>query len=569
MSSGPGAPPLTPICHLCGKSFGTASLPLHLPKCAEKYVLEQSRLPALMRQSPPEMPLSLPLSVKNKAEMQEYNDQAFEIFAHAALNRCTGCGRSFNVDALVRHLDSCNGTKKVSMSVSHRPVGSLNAASTSTSTSASRSDGSSASTGGGGGGRSPVSGGPVLLTCHYCCRGFGVHSLGRHLYICKDKHEKRICAIPMQLKPKVPRVDVVLQQLDPELCASLEETDGARIETVFSEQLSRAQLEAYTDLARQTYEQVTRVACPHCKRRFEMETCVAHVATCSKNTSRMDAYEEEREMRRAKAKGPITVLCPSCGKMYGRSSIPIHWKNGCEEVWRKRHPGKEPPSPDTFQLFGDEDDIAAIHAAASPISGDSLRSSGECGSRSAEAGRAPTPPENDFLVPCQWCGRTFARDRIEVHHRLCTQEKPAKRASSFQPKASPATASSPAPPSESGSAHSISESQNMNASSVAGESMKKAAAKESRSPRKIPAAASPKPKMQDLSEIDDLPCLPRSDQSPVRDVESLKFYDYASHRSSLNSSRTPESACHECNFPFPTAFAKFCSECGAKRNASN
>lgn len=183
MQSSPGAPPLTPICHLCGKSFGTASLPLHIPKCIEKFNQEQARLPASMRQCPPSMTLPIPASVKSKSEVEEYNAAAFETFCNSSLNRCSGCGRSFNVDALLRHLDICKGSSSASPKV--QKTGSV------------KSDAPKHGTSQG----SPSSAGPQLFTCQFCCREFGPHSLGRHLSVCVEKYGIRVDTIPVQLRP--------------------------------------------------------------------------------------------------------------------------------------------------------------------------------------------------------------------------------------------------------------------------------------------------------------------------------------------------------------------------------
>ncbi|KAK7796213.1 hypothetical protein U0070_005261 [Myodes glareolus] len=59
-SSGIPARPRTLICYICGREFGTLSLPIHEPKCLEKWKIENDRLPRELRRPLPEKPQPLP-----------------------------------------------------------------------------------------------------------------------------------------------------------------------------------------------------------------------------------------------------------------------------------------------------------------------------------------------------------------------------------------------------------------------------------------------------------------------------------------------------------------------------
>ena len=48
--------PRTVICYICGREFGTKSLPIHEPQCLEKWKIENSKLPKEMRRPLPKKP---------------------------------------------------------------------------------------------------------------------------------------------------------------------------------------------------------------------------------------------------------------------------------------------------------------------------------------------------------------------------------------------------------------------------------------------------------------------------------------------------------------------------------
>uniref|UniRef100_A0A8C7EVT9 C2HC/C3H-type domain-containing protein n=1 Tax=Neovison vison TaxID=452646 RepID=A0A8C7EVT9_NEOVI len=46
--------PQTLTCYVCGREFGTLSLPIHEPKCLEKWKIENDRLPRELRRPLPQ-----------------------------------------------------------------------------------------------------------------------------------------------------------------------------------------------------------------------------------------------------------------------------------------------------------------------------------------------------------------------------------------------------------------------------------------------------------------------------------------------------------------------------------
>ncbi|XP_037657347.1 zinc finger protein 474-like isoform X2 [Choloepus didactylus] len=88
------ARPRTLFCYICGREFGTLSLPIHEPKCLEKWKLENDQLPRELRRPLPQKPL--PTGQSN----QEGPSQA-------RLVPCPNCSPTFAPDHLPVHQRSC------------------------------------------------------------------------------------------------------------------------------------------------------------------------------------------------------------------------------------------------------------------------------------------------------------------------------------------------------------------------------------------------------------------------------------------------------------------------------
>ena len=112
MTRGTGAKKQLPVCHLCGREFGTASIKIHMKACAEKYEREKGK-PA---PPPPEMLDQLTSGDGRKISQMDwdaYNSQA-NAAAEAQMEACPMCGRTFAAkDRLALHMRSCTGEKKI------------------------------------------------------------------------------------------------------------------------------------------------------------------------------------------------------------------------------------------------------------------------------------------------------------------------------------------------------------------------------------------------------------------------------------------------------------------------
>ncbi|XP_011307242.1 zinc finger protein 474 isoform X1 [Fopius arisanus] len=96
--------PRTVTCYICAREFGTASFPIHEPKCMQKWERENSSLPPSQKRSPPQRPI-VPI------DHQEWNTAAWQL-SQTQLVPCWKCGRTFLPDRLPVHQKSCKAPAK-------------------------------------------------------------------------------------------------------------------------------------------------------------------------------------------------------------------------------------------------------------------------------------------------------------------------------------------------------------------------------------------------------------------------------------------------------------------------
>ena len=96
--------PRTITCYICGREFGTASFPIHEPRCMQKWERENNYLPVNQRRPTPQRP-------DVTIDHSEWNTAAWEE-SQAQLVPCSKCGRTFLPERLPIHQKSCKASPK-------------------------------------------------------------------------------------------------------------------------------------------------------------------------------------------------------------------------------------------------------------------------------------------------------------------------------------------------------------------------------------------------------------------------------------------------------------------------
>ena len=123
--------------------------------------------------------------------------------------------------------------------------------------------------------------------------------------------------------------------------------------------------------------------------------------------------------------GPKTRMCYICGRQYGLSSFDIHIKQ-CRDLWVAREALK-------------------IKSERKPVPSDPCAggNGGICGVDALNNKSAPGSPKMNLdemnrmasetfntvsLSQCEHCGRSFLHEKLVIHNRSCTADKPGRRA---------------------------------------------------------------------------------------------------------------------------------------------
>ncbi|CAE6968156.1 ZNF474 [Symbiodinium sp. CCMP2592] len=104
------------LCHICGKQFGTASLEIHMRRCAKKWEQRQAAKPAELRRALPQRPEMMPdmtqeiydSLIKDMAKTEGMAAEAEEETT-AVLVNCLKCGSTIAGDQF--HLHTCHQTE--------------------------------------------------------------------------------------------------------------------------------------------------------------------------------------------------------------------------------------------------------------------------------------------------------------------------------------------------------------------------------------------------------------------------------------------------------------------------
>ncbi|XP_052132048.1 zinc finger protein 474-like, partial [Frankliniella occidentalis] len=157
---GPASPsraaraPRIVTCFVCGREFGTASLPLHEPQCIQRWTLQNTKLPPQWQRSLPEKPVG-PITI------DDWNKFAWDSSKRADSVQCPNCLRRFCPDRINSHERVC--FKKQNVQPGEPQQAQPDSAH----------------------GR-----GSPLVECHLCRKKFGTRSIGIHEPQCLKKWQQ-------------------------------------------------------------------------------------------------------------------------------------------------------------------------------------------------------------------------------------------------------------------------------------------------------------------------------------------------------------------------------------------
>ncbi|XP_073480783.1 zinc finger protein 475 isoform X1 [Aquarana catesbeiana] len=186
--------PKTLICYICGREFGTKSLPIHEPKCLEKWKIENDRLPKGQKRPVPQKPQ---MAFSKGVSQKEQNEAAWQSFKDQLLP-CSNCGRTFASDRLQVHQRSCK-VKPLDSSVRSPDMLSNTAK-------LKREDAELKNN------KPPATKAPPTVVCYICGREFGTKSIGIHEPQCLKKWHLENDRLPKNLQrpePKKPEVRTI------------------------------------------------------------------------------------------------------------------------------------------------------------------------------------------------------------------------------------------------------------------------------------------------------------------------------------------------------------------------
>ena len=255
-------PPRKPphvVCYICGRLYGTTSISLHIPKCMEKWEMENAQLPRNLQRKPPRRPAGWgdsPLSSdprKRGAQLDVMNDLAFQA-SQSQLVPCENCGRTFNPDRLPVHQRSCRPNNPLKLSKNFDP-----------SRATSRGQRPSPM---GDYRRSPQPPNkPKTVVCFICGREFGTKSISIHEPQCMKKWEIENSRLPKHLRRPQPVKPSILPSLSGQSSDDVERMNQLAFES------SQRQL----------------VQCINCGRTFLPDRLDIHMRSCKPGSKRIQS----------------------------------------------------------------------------------------------------------------------------------------------------------------------------------------------------------------------------------------------------------------------------------------
>lgn len=374
--SGNKTGPVSLVCYLCGREFGTQSLGIHLKTCEQVYLRDHSELP----NKPNNLENILNKKNLEKEEIAEYNKEAEKLYKDVNYISCPNCSRRFLPDRLEVHLKGC---KSIVKTKGKSPERNVNPLATSTKLLEDKLNqqlgGANSTTMGFNYGK------PVFLVCYCCGREFGKHSLEIHLKTCLEKFENE-----EKGKRKMAPTPEELEQIFNKIKSG--------------ENVENKEITKYNEIADKIYKEYGMKSCPGCKRRFLPDRLEVHLKSCK------EAANVDTGVKSPMKNKPRMLVCPLCGREFGTMSLSIHMKT-CKdkfEIEQSVLPKNKRRSADNIiEKFNE-----------------TSKSLGTSGKYNIEAlnENAYEIWTNDSLVPCDVCNRKFLPDRLIVHQRSCKKK---------------------------------------------------------------------------------------------------------------------------------------------------
>lgn len=404
------------MCFVCGREFGTASLEIHMRQCISKNNFKGEI---------PDNYVNLFEKLKsgkklNADDYDQFNNKANDEYKENTLVPCPICARRFLPDRLEIHSRSCKNSgstsankpkvefKNVKITKAHEdPISDstklleqkLNnqlGVSSGDIKMRSKSIGGQ-NTNPKGQGFSPIKPkGPVFLICYICGREFGKHSIVIHIEQCMEKHIKE------ELNMGIPQKQIKKPSPPNELIKILEQLKSKKeppYEDIYN----------YNQVARSLFSDTSMKQCNKCGRKFLIDRLEVHLKSC--NPSQIGENAGKGMVSR-----PRMLMCPLCGREYGSKSLDIHIKT-CKEKFEREQQNLP------RNLRKSAEDILEKYRKMEAQS--KISCSGGGGNYNIDKlnNDAFEVFNNEALVPCELCGRTFLPDRLVIHARSCKGPK--------------------------------------------------------------------------------------------------------------------------------------------------
>ena len=136
-------------------------------------------------------------------------------------------------------------------------------------------------------------------------------------------------------------------------------------------------------------------------------------------------------MEAPKGAGPKVRICYICGRGFGLSSLEIHEKQ-CRELFiaqqEKLPPNERKKLPERPQIFGQTNAAGGGSSRGGAVAENTGQQQqlSDADLLELQNAAAMATFSTAVMEACPHCGRTFVADRLKIHLRSCTAEKPSR-----------------------------------------------------------------------------------------------------------------------------------------------